>query len=86
MEYPNKRYSKIDQLLARHFKYNSASLSSPPPFLCSQIITPFSNSIISTNKETGLLFKPTVESVYPYSTGCSLSYGRLRVVQIKKMI
>ena len=36
-----KRYSKIDQHLTRHFKYNSGCLSSPPPFLCSQIITPF---------------------------------------------
>ena len=48
-----KRYSKIDQYLARHFKYN---LSSPTPFLHSHIITPFSNSIISTNKEKGLYF------------------------------
>ena len=45
-----KRYSKIDQHLARYFKYNSGCLSSPPPFLCSQIITTFSNSIISTNQ------------------------------------
>ena len=28
-----KIFSKIDQHLARHFKYNGASLSSPPPFL-----------------------------------------------------
>ena len=37
----NKRYSKIDQNLARDFKYNGACLSSPPPFLCSQKITHF---------------------------------------------
>ena len=49
-----KRYYKIDQYLAWHFKYNGAGLSSPHPFLCSQIITPFSNSIISTDQETGL--------------------------------
>ena len=49
-----KRYSKIDQHLAWHFKYNGACVSSPPPFLCSQIITPFSYSMISTNKEIGL--------------------------------
>ena len=44
-----EKYSKIDQHLARHFKYNVAYLSSPPPFLYRQIITPFSNSMISTN-------------------------------------
>ena len=48
-----KRYYKIDQHSARHFKYNGVSFSSPPPFLCSQIITPFSNSMISTNQDTG---------------------------------
>ena len=48
-----KRYSKIDQHLARHFKYNGACLWSPP-FLCNQIITPSSNSMISANQETGL--------------------------------
>ena len=47
----DKRYSIIDQDLARHFKYNGAGLSSPPPFLCIQIITPLSNSMISANQE-----------------------------------
>ena len=37
----NKRYYIIDQLLARHFKYNGECLSCPPPFLGSQMITPF---------------------------------------------
>ena len=37
----NKRYSKIDQHLARNFEYYGACLSSPPPFQCKQIITPF---------------------------------------------
>ena len=32
----------IDQHLARHFLYFVACLSSPLPFLCSQIIIPFS--------------------------------------------
>ena len=49
-----KRYSKIDQHLARHSKNNVECLSSSPPFLCSQIITPFSHSMISTNQKTGL--------------------------------
>ena len=31
----NKRYSKKDQHLTRHFKQNGACLSSHPPFLCS---------------------------------------------------
>ena len=38
-----QKNSKIDQHLARHFKYNGGCLSSPPPFLCSQIITTFSH-------------------------------------------
>ena len=46
-----KRYSKIDQRLARHFVYYVECRSSPPPFLCSQLITPF---MISTNQEKGL--------------------------------
>ena len=49
-----KRYSIIDQHLARHFQYNVAGLLSLPPFLCSQIITPFSNSMVSANQKTGL--------------------------------
>ena len=28
-----KIYSKIDQHLVRHFKYNGTCISSPPPFL-----------------------------------------------------
>ena len=50
----NKRYSKKDQHLARHFKYNSEGLSNPPPFLCNQKNIPFSNSMISANQETKL--------------------------------
>ena len=52
----NKRYSKINQNLAQHFKYNGACLSSPPPCLCSQIINPHINYMIFTNQETGLSF------------------------------
>ena len=50
----NKRYAKVEQHLVRYFKYNGACLLSTPPFLCSQIITPFYNSMISTNQKTGL--------------------------------
>ena len=49
-----KRYSIIDKHLARHSKRNGECLSIPPTFLFSQIITPFSHSMISTNQETGL--------------------------------
>ena len=52
----DKRYFKIDQHLARHFVYNVNCLSSPPPFLCSQVITPFLNLMISTNQEKWLEF------------------------------
>ena len=62
MVWENKRNSKIEQNLAWHFKYNGAG---PPPFLCSKKITPFSNSMVSANKETGLQLMSTVESVYP---------------------
>ena len=37
----NNRYSKIDKYLARNFEYNGACLFNLPPFLCSQIMTPF---------------------------------------------
>jgi hypothetical protein len=49
-----KRYLRIDDNLAQHFKYNDAGLSSPPSFLFNRIITPSSNLMISTNQETGL--------------------------------
>ena len=52
----SKRYSKIDQYLARHFKYNGVGLSSTPHFLCSQKNTSFSNSMISVNQKIGLYF------------------------------
>ena len=52
--YLSKRYSIIDQHLARHFKNNGAGLLSPPTFLCSQIITPFSHLMLSANQERGL--------------------------------
>ena len=42
-------FKYIDQHLARHFVYDVECLSSPPPFLCSQIITIFLNSMISIN-------------------------------------
>ena len=65
---PNKRYSMIDQHLARHFKNNGASLLSSPPFLCKQIINPFSHLMLFANQERGLCIQLTVESVYPYSS------------------
>ena len=61
-----KRYSKIDQHLVRHFKYNGAG--PPSSFSMQSKITHFSNSMIFANQETGLCFWPTVESVYPYSS------------------
>ena len=50
-----KRYSIIDQHLARHFKNNGAGLLSPPPFLCSQMITPFSHALCQSGKRVVLL-------------------------------
>ena len=46
-----KRYLKIDQHLTWYFVYYVECLSSPPPFLCSQIITPFLNSMICTDHQ-----------------------------------
>ena len=54
--YYNKRYSRIDRNLARHFVTLGAGLLSPTPVLCSQTITPFCISMLSTNQETGLEF------------------------------
>ena len=51
-----KRYFRIDQHLARHFVNYSAGLSSPTPFLCSQTITPFYKSMLSTYQERRLEF------------------------------
>jgi hypothetical protein len=50
----NKRYFRIDQHLARQLKYNGACLSSPPSFLCSQIVTLSSNSMISKTQDKEL--------------------------------
>ena len=48
-----KIYLKIDE----HFVYNVECLSSPLSlFLCSEMITPFLNSMISTNQEKELEF------------------------------
>ena len=49
-------YFKIDQHLAWFFVYYVECLLSPPPFLCSQIVTPFLNSMFSTNQEKGFKF------------------------------
>ena len=68
INYPIKRYSIIDQHLARYFEYQCAGLPSPLSYLCSQIITSYFYSMISTNQKTGLQFKPIVESVYLYSS------------------
>ena len=51
------RYSKIDQHLARHFLYYVERISSPPPFLCSQIITPFLLIQEPSEKRVGILAK-----------------------------
>ena len=69
METIKKRYSIIDQHFKRHFKNNGAGLLSPRPFLCSQIITPFSHLMLSANQERGLWFLKTVESeiITPFS-------------------
>ena len=40
------------------------SFSNP---ICSQIIIPFLNSMISTNQGKGLEFKPTMKPLFPYS-------------------
>ena len=52
-----KRYFKIDQHLAWHFVFYVECLSSLTPFICSQIITHFLNTMIFTNKEKKWNFK-----------------------------
>ena len=46
--------NNILKVIARHSKHNGECLLSPPSFLCSQMITPFSHSMRFTNQETGL--------------------------------
>ena len=77
-----KRYFRIDQHFARHFVNYGACLSSSPLFLCSQTVTLFCNSMISTNQETGLEFQSIVEFLYPYS--CSI-LEFLLLYQIKEI-
>ena len=60
MGFLKNRYSKINKHLARHFVYYCECLSIPSPFLCSQIINHFLNSMISTNHEKGLEFQPII--------------------------
>ena len=52
----SQRYFKIDQHLALYFEYYGACLSTHPSFLCSLMImiTPFFDSMISTDQETEL--------------------------------
>ena len=68
--YYNKRYPKIDQHLTRHFKYSGAYLSSPPSFLCSQIITLFLIQWSLPIRKQGWNFSKLwiLESVYHYSS------------------
>ena len=51
MIYKNKRYFKINQ----HFGSDVECLSSPPPLLCSEIITPFNNYFNQSGKKFGIL-------------------------------
>ena len=46
---------KIEQHLVRYFVFYDECLSNPPTFLCSQVITPFLNSMISTNHEYNIM-------------------------------
>ena len=61
-KYLDKIYFQIDQ----HFVYYFEYLSSLPPFLCSQIITSFLNSIIFTNLEKGFVFSLIMKPLYSY--------------------
>ena len=68
IQYYYKRYFKMDQHLARHFVYYGGCLSNPPPFLCSQIMIPFLNSMISTNHEKGKIFSQLWNPLTRYSS------------------
>ena len=52
----NKRYSIIDQQIARYFVHYSEYFSSPLPFYAIQIINPFLNSRISAIHDKGWIF------------------------------
>ena len=66
-----KRYFEIDQHLARHCLYYDECIN-PTPFLCSQLITPFLDSIITTNQEIELEFQPIEEPLFFLSSVESL--------------
>ena len=70
-----------DQYFARHFVYYVECLSSPPSFLCSQIITPFLHSMISTNQKRGLNFSQLWN---PYSNFFCVNIPSFRIRQIYK--
>ena len=63
-----KIYFKIDQ----HCLYYDECIYNPTPFLCSQLITPFLDSIIYTNQEIELEFQPIVEPLFFLSSVESL--------------
>ena len=51
-----KRYSKIDQQIARHFKYNGECLYHLLPVYATQIINPFLTSRFWANHDDWLIF------------------------------
>ena len=71
-----KRYCRIDQHLAHHFVNYGAGLLSSPPFLCSQTITPFCNSIIFSNQENRVLILVNCGILIPFF----LFYSRIYFV------
>ena len=52
----NKRYSTIDQQIARHFVHYNECLYHPLPFYTTQTMNPFLTSSLSANHDKGLGF------------------------------
>ena len=81
-----KRYFRIDQHLAWHFVHYVECLSSPTLFLCGQIITPFLNSMISSNQEKGLAFLPIVKPLSCSNVGFLLYIYNIYIYYIYRRL
>ena len=82
-EWFSKRYSIIDQQLARHFVQYSEWLTISLPFYATQIIDPFLTLRISANPD--FRFQPFVNSLYTLMfLQCRISFVQCQVLAFQK--
>ena len=85
-----KDLSEIDQHLALNFVYYVECLSSPPPFLCSLIIIPFLNLMISTKSGVKPLYLYSFSSVefiffLSLTFTCKLFYYKSYIISYRRV-